>query len=154
MSEREVGSLALLAAGLVILACTVWARRGGSYRARSWMYTAGPPTHSIHNERMVIFGGPTCGLGLVAWGLIALPRHAFGLELVGTDATAATTLAGAILLALLAVPLLYWILAFIPIADALYPRWAREVREDRRRFPQTSPDQPPHPKDRPGTGPG
>ena len=151
MSEREVGSLVLLAAGLVILVFTVWARRGGSYRARSWMYAPGSPTHSIHNERIVIFGGPTCGFGLVALGAIALPQHAFGLEFVDTDVVAATTVTGAILLGLLVVPLLYWMLAFIPIADALYPRWAREVREDRRRFPQTSPDQPPHPKDRDGT---
>ena len=154
MSEREVGSLVLLAAGLVILAFTVWARRGGSYRARRWMYTPGPPTHSRHDERIVIFGGPTCGFGLVAMGLIALPQHAFGLEFVDTHVIAAATLAGAVLLGLLVVPLLYWILAFIPIADALYPRWARDVREDRRRFPQTSPDQPPHPKDQPKTGTG
>ncbi|WP_147917229.1 hypothetical protein [Ruania zhangjianzhongii] len=154
MSQREVGTLVFLAAGLIILAVTIWARRGGSYRARRWMYTPGPPTHSIHSERMVIFGGPTCGFGLVAFGAIALPRNAFGLELVGTDVIAVTTLTGAILLGLLVVPLLYWVLVFIPIPDAFYPHWAREVREDRRRFPQTSPHQPPHPKDRPGTGPG
>lgn len=147
-----MGTLVFLAAGLIILAVTIWARRGGSYRARSWMYTPGPPDHHHHSERMVIFGGPICGFGLVALGLIALPRNAFGLEFVGTDVIAATTLTGVILLGLLVVPLLYWTLSFIPIPDAFYPRWAREEREDRRRFPQTSPHQPPRPKDRPGSG--
>src|SRR5699024_10624136 len=55
MSEREVGSLVLLVAGLAILAATIWARRGGSSRARRWMYTPPPPSDHLHDERVVIF---------------------------------------------------------------------------------------------------
>lgn len=149
MSEREVGSLLLLAGALVFLLPTVWARRGRSYRARSWMYT---PAGSLRTERMVIFGGPTCGLGLLALAAIALPPHAFGLALLGSEVAAAAAAAGFVLLILLVLPLLYWVLLFIPMPDFLYPRWAREVREDRRKFPQTAPHQPPHPKDQRGSG--
>lgn len=144
MSEREVGTLVFLAAGLLILAPVVWARRGGSYRARSWMYT---PLGQMRTERMVILGGPVCGLGLLAFAALALPPQAFGWAFVSTEVLAFITAAGIGLLALLVLPLLYWLLIFIPLPDFLYPPWAREVREDRRRFPQTSPHQPPHPKD-------
>lgn len=102
------------------------------------------PLGEMRTERMVIFGGPVCGFGLLALGAIALPPQAFGLAFFSTDVIAVSTAAGVALLALLVLPLLYWVLIFIPLPDFLYPRWAREVRADRRRFPQTSPHQPPH----------
>ena len=153
MSEREVGTLVLLAAGLAVLGATAWARRGGSYRARSWMYNPPPPSHSLHDERVVIFGGPTSGFGLLAFGGILLPPESFG-GLVPEEVAGLASLAGVALLPLLLVPLAWWVLGFIRIPDAFYPRWAREVLDDRRRYPQISPDQPPHPKDRPGPDPG
>lgn len=146
MSEREVGTLVLLAAGLAIVGATAWARRGGSFRARRWMYRPPPPSYAIHDERVVIFGGPTCGFGLLAFSAIALPPHGFG-GLVSAEVAGLGSLAALVVLAVLAVPLLWWVLPFIPIPDAFYPRWAREVLDDRRRYPQTSPEQPPHPKD-------
>jgi len=146
MAQREVGTLVFLGAGLVILAVVVWARRGRSYRARSWMYT---PLGDMRTERIAILGGPICGLGLLACGAIALPPQAFGLTFIGREVTAITTAAGMAMFGLLALPLLYWVLIFIPLPDALYPRWAREVREDRRQFPQTNPSQPSHPRDQP-----
>lgn len=149
MAQREVGTVVFVLAGLAILALVLWARRGRSYRARSWMYT---PLGEDRTERMVLLGGPVCGLGLLAFGAITLPPRAFGWAFVSTEVLAVTTAAGIALLALLVLPLLYWVLIFIPLPDVLYPRWAREVREDRRRFPQTSPQQPPHPRDRPGSG--
>src|SRR5699024_8198351 len=82
-------------------------------------------------------------------GAIALPPQAFDLTLIGREVTAITTAAGMAMFGLLALPLLYWVLIFIPLPDALYPRWARDVREDRRKFPQTNPSQPSHPRDQP-----
>src|SRR5699024_8621120 len=146
MAQREVGTLVFLGAGLVILALVVWARRGRSHRAGSWMSTA---PGDMRTERMVILGGPVCGLGLLACGAIALPPPAFALTLIGREVTAITTAAGMAMFGLLALPLLYWVLIFIPLPDALYPRWARDVREDRRKFPQTNPSQPSHPRDQP-----
>src|SRR5699024_12538555 len=104
---------------------------------------------AMRTGQMVILGGPGCGLGLLARGAIALPPQAFGLTLIGREVTAITTAAGMAMFGLLALPLLYWVLIFIPLPDALYPRWAREVREDRRQFPQTNPSQPSHPRDQP-----
>lgn len=150
MSQREVGTLVFLAAGAIILAFWVWALRGGSYNARRWMYT---PLGSERTERMILFGLPVCGFGLLAFSAIALPERAFGLDVVSMEVVAVASIAGVVLLAALVVPLVYWTMRFIPMPDLLYPRWAREVRDDRRRFPQTSPHQPPHPKDRPGSRP-
>jgi len=139
VSEREWVCIALLAGGLLILTVVGWARRGRSRAARKWMYT---PVGERYTERIVILGGPVCGLGLLALGIAAIPEHAFGSALVGADLHGFAAAVALAILALLAVPLLYWVLIFLPLPDFLYPTWARELRRDRRRFPQTSPDQP------------
>ncbi|UFU05031.1 hypothetical protein [Ruania halotolerans] len=139
MSERELMSLVILVLGLSFVIVTAWARRGRSYRSRSWMYT---PLGAMWTERMVILGAPTCGCGLLALSAMTLPPHAFGLELLTPDVLAVTTIVALVALGVLAFPLLYWVLVFIPVPDAFYPRWARQVRRDRRLFPQTSPSQP------------
>src|SRR5699024_5768713 len=138
-ASRATGPVrALSAPGMTTSAFDDGAGPAGSEKLAFW-----------HTERMVILGGPVCGLGLLACGAIALPPQAFGLTLIGREVTAITTAAGMAMFGLLALPLLYWVLIFIPLPDALYPRWARDVREDRRKFPQTNPSQPSHPRDQP-----
>lgn len=139
MSGRDWVCIALLAGGLLILAITGWARRGRFRAARAWMHT---PLGEMRTERIVILGGPVCGFGILALGIAAIPEHAFGADVVDADLHGITTAVALAILAVLVVPLLYWILVFLPLPDVLYPTWAREIRRDRRRFPQTSPDQP------------
>ncbi|SED91546.1 hypothetical protein SAMN04488554_1050 [Ruania alba] len=136
--------LLCLTLGLCFVGGTVWARRGRSFRARSWMYT---PAGPMRTERMVILGAPTCGFGLLALSAVALPPGAFGIEFLTPHVLSVVMVMAIMLLGLLALPLLYWVLVFIPIPDVCYPRWAREVRRDRRLFPQTSPEQPRDPSD-------
>ena len=144
MSEREWGSLVLILGGLLCLAVTVWLRRGRSRRARAWMYE---PRRSYRGtERMAILGFPVCGIGLLALGAVAIPEHAFGLEFFDAQFHGAAIAAALVTFALLAVPFLWWVL-FLPFPDFLYPRWAREIRADRRKFPQTAPWQPPEGSD-------
>lgn len=75
-------------------------------------------------ERIVILGAPAAGLALRSVAAIFLFQ----------DITVLRNLAIAVL-AVLLIPLLYFLVAVIPIPLVLYPRWAQVVVRDRRRVP-------------------
>lgn len=69
---------------------------------------------------------PVCGLGLVALGLAAIPERAFGQEFLGPDVHHVTLVAALAILALLVVPLLYWVLIFLPVPGTARRRHRRD----------------------------
>ena len=107
-------SLLVAAVGLALLGGTIWARRGRSKAARFWM-----PLNLRGDwmlERCVLLGAPTFGLIMLSIALMA-----------ALDSPTATAIGGFLIIILLALPGVYFILAFLPVPRWLYPRWAREV---------------------------
>ena len=112
MSSSDLTALLIGVAGLALLGGTVWAWRGRSRAARFWM----PETllGSWQLERCVLLGAPSFALLMLDLALLA------GLG------PAARPLGGAIFL-LLCLPVLYFLLAFLPVPRVLYPGWAKEI---------------------------
>ena len=107
-------SLLVAAVGLALLGGTIWARRGRSKAARFWM-----PLNLRGDwmlERCVLLGAPTFGLIMLSIALMA-----------ALDSPTATAIGGFLIIVLLALPGLYFILAFLPLPRWPYPRWAREI---------------------------
>ncbi|MGY5764180.1 hypothetical protein ACXET9_03135 [Brachybacterium sp. DNPG3] len=105
--------LALL--GIALLAFTVWTRRGRTPAARAWMRgTVGP---RARNERIIVLGVPSLAVLSLCTAAISLPG-------VGPSLTAFVAPLG--VLAFL--PLAWALMTFLPVPDALYPRWARPLR--------------------------
>ncbi|GAA1486729.1 hypothetical protein GCM10009625_35340 [Brachybacterium fresconis] len=107
--------------GLLLLAYTLWSRHGGSPPARHWI--APPPAENWMLERIVVLGAPAIGLALIDVAAI----------LVLEGFPVLRGLAVGVLIVLL-IPVLYFVLAVIPLPLVLYPRWAREVVRRRRRY--------------------
>lgn len=122
-STKLLVAVALAVVGIILLVYTAWARRGGSATARAWMGTffGSRPV----DERMTVLGAP-------ALGVMSLCLSASLLPVVGTY------------LALLALPLaavafvLFFVaqMQFIPLPNAIYPRWSRALRARRRETEQ------------------
>lgn len=121
VSQRVLLPLVFFLLGVVLLAYSAWSRHGGSRAARHWV--SEPPTENWMLERIVILGAPAAGLAL--WSVAAI--------FLFQDLTILRNLAIAALTVLL-IPLLYFMVAVIPIPLLLYPRWAREVVRGRRQF--------------------
>lgn len=116
---RLLVSAGLALVGLAFLGYAAWTRHGGSPAARRWMTDS--PVGDTCDERMTVLGGPMIGVVCLCFAAIVLP-------VVG------------IYLAFLAVPvgviafiLFVWVrMLFLPLPDAIYPRWARPIREQQR----------------------
>jgi len=114
MLAGHLPSLLVGTLGLVLLGGTLWARRGRSKAARFWM-----PLNLRGDwmlERCVVLGAPTFGLLMLSIAAMA-----------ALDSATATAIGGFLIIVLLALPGVYFILAFLPLPPWLYPRWAREV---------------------------
>ena len=124
MSDQLTTRL-LVAAGLTIvgiccLAYTVWARRGRSERARSWM--GSEFGERLRDERWAVLGAPMFGVMCLCFATFVLPVVGIYLGLVTLP------------LAALSFVLFLWaMMYFIPLPDLFYPRWARPLRERNRR---------------------
>lgn len=121
MSQRSVVAVVLLLAGIVVLAVTLWARSGASPLARSWMSSG--PAEEWMQERVVVLGAPILGVILLCAAALAAPGE-----------IAVLRWPAIIVLVLLILPVLYFIAAFIPLPDLLYPKWARAVRRHRKQM--------------------
>lgn len=127
MGQQEIIRLAfialLTAVGVLSLAYSVWARIGGSAAARHWMRRG--PRRDIPQERMALLGIPALGIGSLALAASLLPSVGPYLLIVTAP------------LMLLMFALLIWArLSFTPFPDALYPGWARRIRQQNRRDEQ------------------
>jgi hypothetical protein len=124
MSDQHLARL-LVAAGLVLvgigfLVYAAWARRGGSPAARAWMGSEfGSRTV---DERMSVLGAPVFGVMCLSFAMIVLPVVGKHLALIAVPVGV-----------LAFFPFLWAIMLFIPLPDAIYPRWARPLRERNRR---------------------
>lgn len=105
--------------GVLCLLYSAWARAGRSARARRWMGNEFGSTPN--DERMTVLGLP--GIGLMCFGLAAVTIPRIGLYLA---------VIGAPLLLLGLATLFLALMLFIPLPDAIYPRWARPLRQQRR----------------------
>ena len=114
-TTRLLVSVALALAGIGFLAYSAWARHGGSPAARSWMGNEfGSRTF---DERMTVLGAPMLGVMCLCIAAAVLPVLGRYLAWVTVP------------LAVLAfVPFLGALMLFIPLPDAIYPRWARPLR--------------------------
>lgn len=117
MSPRALVCFALALLGILILAAWLWALSGRLPGSRFWLNRY---VEDWQTERFVILGAPLGGFGLLCVAAIAAP--------VGTPVLAVLGVAG---LVVLSPVLVYFVLAPIPIARFLFPRWARDVRDAR-----------------------
>lgn len=118
MDDQTIALLISAAAfvlGAVLFAVAVWQRRGRTTAARRWMGRGrGSPEFE---ERMSLIGFPACGVLCWCFAAMALPMFPDYLLLVIAP------------IAVLAfIPLIICRLDFIPIPDAVYPKWARPIR--------------------------
>jgi hypothetical protein len=117
--HREPATFVLGVLGVALLVFTLWARLGLTPRARRWMSDG--VVENWRAERFVVLGAPALGVVLLAVAVLATP---FSL--------AAVRVVAEVLLLLALVPLLWTVLAVIPMPGFLYPAWARRIRTARR----------------------
>ena len=121
---RLLVAVGLALVGVVLLAYTVWARRGGSPAARRWM--GNEFGSGTRDERMTVLGGPALAVLSLCAAAMVLPGIGIYLALA------------AVPLGLLAFVMLLWaLMLFIPLPTALYPAWARPLRDRNRRTEQS-----------------
>ncbi|ASO17861.1 hypothetical protein FHR81_005350 [Actinoalloteichus hoggarensis] len=106
--------------GILLLAYSVRARRGGSASARQWMGD-GFGERTV-DERRTVLGAPLLAVMCLCLVLGILPTVGEYLMLVTSP-----------IAALLFLPFLVVLLPFIPLPNLLYPRWARPLRARDRR---------------------
>lgn len=126
MIHRELATIILGVLGLTLLVFTLWARLGLSPAARFWMSDGA--VENWRAERFVVLGAPAIAVVLLAAAVLAAPVDSAGVRVVA---------GGVLLLAL--VPLLWTVLAVIPIPGFLYPAWARRIRTSRRSWSRRLP---------------
>ena len=119
MDDETITALLISAASFVVGAAfftlAIWERRGRSPAARRWMGRGqGNP---LFRERMSVVGGPAVGVLCWCFSAVALP-------VIGTY----LLLVVAPIAVLSFIPLIICCLSFIPIPDAVYPKWARPIR--------------------------
>ena len=112
-------ALAAVMIALAIVVYVIWRRLGRSTTARRWMGDGMFPRTS--QERMTVLGWPALAGLCLCFALAALPV-ADGLLRIPA--------------ALLSIPLFLALLitqiSVIPLPEGMYPRWARELRRQRR----------------------
>lgn len=112
---RLLFSVAAFLVGLALFALAIWERRGRSPAARRWMGRGrGNP---LFRERMSVIGMPAGGV--LCWCFSAAVLPVIGTYLMLVVAPIAV---------LCFIPLIICRLDFIPIPDAVYPKWARPIR--------------------------
>ena len=112
---RLLFSAAAFVVGAALFAFAIWQRRGRSPAARRWMGRGrGNPDFE---ERMSLIGFPATGV--LCWCFSAAVLPVIGTYLVLVVAPIAV---------LCFIPLIICRLDFIPIPDAVYPKWARPIR--------------------------
>ena len=119
MDDETITALLISAASFVVgaafFALAIWERRGPSPAARRWMGRGrGNP---LFRERMSVIGMPAGGV--LCWCFSAAVLPVIGTYLVLVVAPIAV---------LCFIPLIICRLDFIPIPDAVYPKWARPIR--------------------------
>jgi len=121
MDDRTIAlliSAASFVVGAVLFAVAIWERRGRTPAARRWMSRGrGNP---LFLERMSVIGSPAIGVLCWCFAAVALP--------LPMDIRTYLTLIAAPIAVLAFLPLLICRLSFIPIPDAVYPKWARPIR--------------------------
>ncbi|EWS79569.1 hypothetical protein [Brachybacterium phenoliresistens] len=117
MSQRALLAVVFALVGIVLLGIALWLRSGSPAPLRFWM---SPFHEDWMAERLVLLGLPTAGGLLLCCAAIAAPLETPLLRLLGVA-----------LLLVLAVPMLYFLAAFLPLPAFLYPRWARQVQAGR-----------------------
>ena len=101
--------------GASLFAFAIWQRRGRSPAARRWMGRGrGNPDFE---ERMSLIGFPALGALCWCFGAVVLPVIGTYLALIAVP-----------IAVLCFIPLIICRLDFIPIPDAVYPKWARPIR--------------------------
>ncbi|WP_062948575.1 MULTISPECIES: hypothetical protein [Brachybacterium] len=101
--------------GAALFAFAIWQRRGRSPAARRWMGRGrGNPDFE---ERMSLIGFPALGVLCWCFGAVVLP-------VIGTYLALIAVPIGVLFF----IPLIICRLDFIPIPDAVYPKWARPIR--------------------------
>ena len=112
---RLLFSAAAFVVGAALFAFAIWQRRGRSPAARRWMGRGrGNPDFE---ERMSLIGFPATGV--LCWCFSAAVLPVIGVYLILPLAPIAV---------LCFIPLIICRLDFIPIPDAVYPKWARPIR--------------------------
>ena len=112
---RLLFSAAAFLVGSALFALAIWERRGRSPAARRWMGRGrGNP---LFRERMSVIGMPAGGV--LCWCFSAAVLPVIGTYLMLVVAPIAV---------LCFIPLIICRLDFIPIPDAVYPKWARPIR--------------------------
>ncbi|GLI32344.1 MULTISPECIES: hypothetical protein [Brachybacterium] len=112
---RLLFSAAAFVVGAALFAFAIWQRRGRSPAARRWMGRGrGNPDFE---ERMSLIGFPATGV--LCWCFSAVVLPVIGVYLILPLAPIAV---------LCFIPLIICRLDFIPIPDAVYPKWARPIR--------------------------
>ena len=112
---RLLFSAAAFVVGAALFAFAIWQRRGRSPAARRWMGRGrGNPDFE---ERMSLIGFPATGV--LCWCFSAVVLPVIGGYLILPLAPIAV---------LCFIPLIICRLDFIPIPDAVYPKWARPIR--------------------------
>jgi len=107
--------VAAFVVGAALLAYSAWERRGRSPAARRWMGRGrGNP---LFRERMSLIGLPAVAVLCWCFGAVALPEIGTYLLLIAAP-----------IAVLCFIPLIICRLSFIPIPDAVYPKWARPIR--------------------------
>lgn len=119
VSSAAVAALVLTLCAAGIAGFDAWARLGFSPAARFWMSDGA--VENWRAERFVVLGAPAIAVVLLAAAVLAAPVDSAGVRVVA---------GGVLLLAL--VPLLWTVLAVIPVPGFLYPAWARRIRTTRR----------------------
>ncbi|HJF49601.1 MAG: hypothetical protein LOY01_13995 [Brachybacterium paraconglomeratum] len=104
-------------AGLLMIALSLWFRVGRPVLMSRWM---DPWSEDWQAERSVLLGLPTAGAMLLCVAAVgAIPEwNALRLLVVGA-------------MGLLVVPMLYCLIAPLPLPGFLYPAWARALRDTR-----------------------
>ena len=115
VTNRLLFSAAAFVVGAALFAFAIWQRRGRSPAARRWMGRGrGNPDFE---ERMSLIGFPATGV--LCWCFSAVVLPVIGVYLILPLAPIAV---------LCFIPLIICRLDFIPIPDAVYPKWARPIR--------------------------
>ena len=118
-TTRLLVSAGLVLVGIGLLAYAAWARHGGSPAARRWM--SNELAGETVDQRMTVLGAPMIGVMCLCFAAIVAP-------IVGKYVAVVAVPVGALAF----FPFLWAMMLFIPLPDAIYPRWARPLRRRHR----------------------
>ncbi|HLS15436.1 MAG TPA: hypothetical protein VK095_13075 [Beutenbergiaceae bacterium] len=120
MTDRIIVASLAVAGGIAFVVYACWARAGRSPRARRW---AGNMLAQPYwwSDRFAVLAAPAAGIWLISFSLMV--------TLPGAPTALVAILRAAFILASLG---LVWGILSLPIPRALYPRWARAIRDQRK----------------------